>query len=467
MRSATIDWKPAMPLAIFGLMWLAVTLIISTDQQPLVAIVVPYVLLFWYVAWKYPVVAMMLVFSIAPFQNDLSRGGAKFSPTEFNLALLLPVVLLQCYFQHRRFRIGPIFIPVLLYFVTCFYATIHYFLGESTILSIAQMALYLIVVVGIFASYPRSAEQFRPVLYGLLGVCCGIAFYSLATRNNFFWGLTKNGVGQALACGLIVAAELWFASKNVRTKHILMGMMGLIAAGLVFSVSRGAWFSCLASLILICILRQRVQLMLVLALVLMPLVGFTWQFVDPTTQEYATSFDRKRFNIQERYKFIDKARSMWEYSPVYGNGVGLRKKFDATNLMWSTLAETGVVGLAAFLLIHAVFFVMVFRTHKYLARDSIEYSILLIGAALLLRHFCHGMVDHYWSRGAVTMAWGGAGMATYAYFIVRREHRRQAALERQLAGQKLLAHSQRSHTLHVPDTSHRPGLPGLPSPGRS
>ena len=93
MRIAPISWKPAMPLAVFGLMWLAVTLIISADRQPLLTIVVPYVLIFWYVAWKYPVVAMMLVFSIAPFQNDLSRGGAKFSPTEFHIALLLPMML--------------------------------------------------------------------------------------------------------------------------------------------------------------------------------------------------------------------------------------------------------------------------------------------------------------------------------------------------------------------------------------
>lgn len=453
-----------MPLAIFGLMWLAIVLIISSDRMPLLTIVVPYAMIFWYVAWKYPVVAMMLVFSIAPFQNDLSRGGAKFSPTEFHIALLLPVVLLHCYFDGRKFRVGPVLIPVLLYFATCFYATIYYYLGASTILSIGQMALYLLIVVGIFASYPRNAEQFRPALYGLLVSCSGIAAYSLATGNNFFWGLTKNGVGQALACGIIVATELWFATKDPLHKKILMGVMGLIAAGLVFSVSRGAWFSSLAGLTLICILRGRIQLMFRVALLLLPLIGFTWQFVDATTQEYATSFDSKRFNIQERYKFIDQAETLWHQSPIYGNGVGLRKTYDATNLIWSTLAETGVVGLFAFLLIHVVFFAMVFRTHKYLARDSIEYSILLIGAALLLRQFTHGLVDHYWSRGAVTMAWGGVGMATYSYYIVRAAHKRQAAVEALTRNQRLVAHSLRPRTFHVPETTHSPGVSGLSSP---
>lgn len=465
MTAAIRNWKPAMPLAIFGLMWLAVTLIINVETQPIPAIVIPYALLFWFVAWKYPIVAMMLVFSIAPFQNDLSRGGARFSLTEIHLALLLPVVLTQCYIQRREFRIGPILIPVLMYFAVCIYASIHFYLGRSTVLSILQMALYLLVVVGIFASYPRSAEQFRPALYGLLVICCGIACYSLISRNNFFWGLGKNGVGQALACGVIVCAELWFAAHDPKHKKILAGVLALLTAGLVMSVSRGAWAGCFMGLVLICTLRRQFQLMFRVALVMLPLVAFAWQFLDKETQEYAVSFDKSRYNIKERYKFIDLAQELWRDSPIFGNGVGLRKQYDATNLVWSTLAETGVLGLAAFLLLHGVFFVMVFRTHRHLKRDTIEYSVLLIGAALLLRHFTHGMVDHYWSRGAVTMAWAGAGMATYSYFLVRRQHQREAALERHLTSKRLIPHSIRSRTLHGPTTAHRPGVPRLPSPG--
>jgi hypothetical protein len=53
----------------------------------------------------------------------------------------------------------------------------------------------------------------------------------------------------------------------------------------------------------------------------------------------------------------------------------------------------------------------------------------------------HGMVDHYWSRGAITVAWAGAGMATYGYLIVRRREARARVARRDalLAPQPQLA----------------------------
>lgn len=469
------NWQPAIPIAIFCTMWLAVTLVLSLDNQPLLAVVIPYVCLFWYIAWKYPVVALMLVFSIAPFQNDLSRGGARFSLTEVHLALLLPVVLIQCYIQRREFRVGPTLIPALLYFLVCIFASIHHFQGRSTIISILQMGLYLIVVVGIFATYPRHAEQFRPALYGLIVICCGMAFYSLATRNNFFWGLGKNGVGQALSCGVIVGTELWFAAKNPKHKKLIgLGLL-LMAAGLVFSVSRGAWLGCFVALAMIGILRKQWAFMLRVLFVILPVMALAWQFLDTETQEYAFSFDSKRFNISERYRFIDTAKYLWSQSPIYGQGVGLRKQYDATNLVWSTLAETGVLGMITFVFVHIALFYMVYRTYRHLARDSLHFSLMLIGAGLVLRHFTHGMVDHYWSRGAVTMAWAGAGMATYVYYVVKTEHRRRFLQNHQhtdlhttnrLRNQYARRFRQPLPTPTQSATADSPGVSGVSSPGR-
>jgi|GEM_PF-680858 len=470
------DWQPAIPIAIFCTMWFAVTVIISLDKAPLLGVVIPYVFLFWFIAWKYPTVALMLVFSIAPFQNDLSRGGARFSLTEVHLALLFPVVLIQCYVHRREFHVGPTFIPAALYFCVCFFASIHHFQGQSTILSILQMLLYLIVVVGIFATYPRHAEQFRPALHGLIVICCCMAFYSLLTRNNFFWGLGKNGVGQALSCAVIVATELWFAAKNPKHKKLLGLALLLLAAGLVFSVSRGAWLGCFAALLMIGILRKQWAFMLKVAFLMIPIVAIAWTFLDAETQAYATSFDSTRFNISERYKFLDIAQKLWAESPIFGQGVGLRKQYDATNLVWSTLAETGVLGMVTFLAIHFVFFYMVYRTYRHLERDSLHFSIMLIGAGLVLRHFTHGMVDHYWSRGAVTLAWAGAGMAVYSYYVVKTEHRRRFLESHQHTD---LRTTNRLRTLYgrrfrqplpaptQPTAADSTGVSGLSSPGRS
>ena len=110
-------------------------------------------------------------------------------------------------------------------------------------------------------------------------------------------------------------------------------------------------------------------------------------------------------------------------------GVGLRKEYDATNLFWLTMAETGVLGIAAFLWIHWSFLRMVWITQKRLARNETLYSLTAIGGALITSRFFHGMVDHYWSRGAIMIAWDSAGMATFAYLAMRKR-RRLARIER-------------------------------------
>src|SRR5207302_1484068 len=133
----------------------------------------------------------------------------------------------------------------------------------------------------------------------------------------------------------------------------------------------------------------------------------------------ATDFSEKRYSIKARYRSIDVARRYFEESPLFGVGVGLRKEMDATNVFWFTLAETGILGLATFGLIHVVFFAMIWRTQKRLSRRNEMYSFLAIGSALLLGKLTHGMVDHYWSRGQLMMAWASVGMATSVYYAVR------------------------------------------------
>lgn len=440
---------------------------VTVQGQPIMVLGLFYALGFWCVAWKYPAVAMMMVFAIAPIQNDLGGGGLRFSLTEIHVALLLPVVIVRCFLERRPLHVGPTLIPVLLYFSVCVYSSLHTFRGNDTIVSMAQMVLYLLVVVGIFASFPKDGEQFRPALYGAIAVCCFIATWSLVTRNNFILGLGKNGVGQSLSCAVIICVELWFSAKNPKHKRYLSFALALLAAGLVFSVSRGAWLGCTMGLLLICSLRRQFKLMLRVGMVMLPLIAISWQFLPESTQSYATSFDRKRVNILERYKFIDAAKGLWLQNPVYGSGVGLRKQYDATNLMWATLAESGVLGLLSFALVHIVFFAMILRTHKLMARDNIHYSVLLIGGALVLRHLTHGMVDHYWSRGAVTLAWGSAGMAAYSYFAVHRElrlRRTQLAANMPQRLSNLRQRTVHGRPLRGRLTAHRAGLSRLPSP---
>jgi O-antigen ligase len=136
-----------------------------------------------------------------------------------------------------------------------------------------------------------------------------------------------------------------------------------------------------------------------------------WNLLPADKQSYATSFDSGRENIMLRYRSATYAMDLFKQDPILGMGVGLRKQYDATNLVLLTMAETGLLGLAAFALWHAVFFASIWRARRAVPTDDPRYSFLVLGAALVLGKLIHGLVDHYWGRGSLGIAWSAAGMA--------------------------------------------------------
>ena len=177
-----------------------------------------------------------------------------------------------------------------------------------------------------------------------------------------------------------------------------------------------------------------------------PLICICWYLLPEKSRDYTTGLSAKNENIQMRYNSVEFARERFDENPFLGVGVGLRKEYDATNLLWLTLAETGVPGALTFLAIQFAVLRMVWRTQKRLKRTEPLYSAVAIGGALMFGRLVHGMVDHYWSRGAITAAWAGAGMATYGYLVVRqrdaRERSRRRAVLQQVQQAQFVAEAQ-------------------------
>lgn len=146
-------------------------------------------------------------------------------------------------------------------------------------------------------------------------------------------------------------------------------------------------------------------------------MGVFWFALPQSSRDYAGGFGQEHYNIKLRYDFINLAENYFHQSPIYGMGVGLRKDYDATNVLLMTLAETGILGLCGFLLIHVVFYRMLWKAQSRLATDDALFTLLCLGGALVTNKFVHGLVDHYWSRGALMATWASAGMATRAYYI--------------------------------------------------
>jgi hypothetical protein len=388
-----------------------------------------YACVYWAIGWKWPKIPLMLIFALAPFQNDISGtlameperpdqqvgGGPHFSIAEINLLLALPL-----FFMRRRpMLFGPIFVPTLLYLGAGLISALNNWRPSSTV-SLIQMGMYLVISVMIFTSLTKNAEDFRLALVALVGVGSVLASAVLITRSGYVLNLHKNGVGGSLATAVIVCAELWFSARTRKQKWLFGGLMGLLTAGLFFSLSRGGWLGAMCGVVLLLLLRREFTMLIRLSVFMVPLIAVCWALLPDQSKNYATGFDKENWNIRLRYMSLDYAKSQFESSPIIGVGVGLRKEYDATNLFMLTLAETGVVGMAAFLYLHAAMAMMVWKARRYTQRNDVLFTALALGGALVLSKFIHGMVDHYWSRGALMIAWASAGMATHAYFVSRR-----------------------------------------------
>ena len=90
-----------------------------------------------------------------------------------------------------------------------------------------------------------------------------------------------------------------------------------------------------------------------------------------------------------------------------------------------TLAESGPLGVLAVLGVHFWVLWGMWRRRSGLKDLSAPWaSSHALAGAVVLSKFVHGLVDHYWSRGAIMIAWASVGFALSASRIsgARRRH---------------------------------------------
>jgi O-antigen ligase len=375
-----------------------------------------YVPFFLALAWTRPEYALALVLAAAPFPNDLSVGGpVRFSLAEINLALLLPVYVLR---RGPRPMLGPAGWAIALYFAVCIVASLGN-LRQAAIVSLAQMFVYMVVAVSVFAGLVKQPEKLFMPLYVAAIVGGVFAIVGLATRFHAF-GIHKNSWGASLSSVLILTLELWFNTSDRKRKRWLTFGLAVMAIALVSTVSRGGWIAAMSGALVLAAMRKQYKMIARASILLIPCVAIAWFLLPDATKDYAVGFDSSRWNVKARYESAEFALENFRSSPLLGKGVGLRKEFDATNIVLTVLAETGVVGLISFALIHLAGLVGLWRTAARMGTQHPLFPLVALGSALLLARLLHGLVDHYWSRGAVTPAWCAVGMANAAYYYVRR-----------------------------------------------
>ena len=394
-----------------------------------------YASVFWVLALRRPDIALALVFASAPIQNDLSGGGpVKFSIAEINLLLLLPVFL----FQRRRFGGGLVLGATVGYFLVGLGCTVLNW-RASSLVSLVQIAMYLIIAVLLFGAIPRTLDDYRPSLVGFMLAALVIAAAAIISRSGYVLGLHKNNAADSIAAGFLIALELLLHTKDKLRRWGYLLAVFILAVGLINTLSRGAWLGALTGMVVIFALRRQFGLILRVGVVGGVLFAVCWSLLPQESKDYAAGLDKELGNLKPRYESRDFALAEFASSPLTGVGIGLRKEFDATNFVFLTLAETGVVGMAAFLLMEGTIAVVMWRGQSRMGRDSFAFSLVVLACALAVGKLSHSMVDHYWVRGTLLSSWAALGMGTRAVYEerVRRRNLRRRRLAELAAAETL------------------------------
>lgn len=360
--------------------------------------------------------ALIAIFATSPLHFDLGSGPIKYSITEINLLLTLPLLALRLRDARRGASLGPLTLPIFAYLLVCALSTFVNWQGSEAVVSWVQMFLYVVVTVLIFA-HLSPPEQLRRVPYYLVVVCFFWALWGMKVNFEFMF-LKKNAFGASLAVGFLCAYDLWIArgytKRPLSQDRLRIGLgvaMLVIFTALLMTLSRGAWLGTLAGLMTIGTLRGSLKPLLKIGIVLLPIMVIVWFNLPPELKSYTLGFDAEQHdNIKIRLQTLQQTQQLFYDNPVFGVGLGLRKSIDATNVIWLALSETGVLGALAFGWIFWNFCGFVWRARKILPPSDPRFSLLSLGAALMIYKLVHGMVDHYWTRGALTNAWAGLGM---------------------------------------------------------
>ncbi len=375
-----------------------------------------YALIFIAVCARKPQWALIAIFATSPLQFDLGSGALKYSITEINLLLTLPLLALRLRESRHGASLGPLTLPIFAYLLVCALSTFINWQGSDAVVSWIQMFLYIVVTVLVFA-YLCTPDQLRKVPYYLVGVCVLWALFGMKVHFDFMF-LRKNAFGASLAVGFLCAYDLWLARgytkrplSQDRIRIALAVAMIVIFTGLMMTLSRGAWLGTVAGLFVIATLRGSLKPLLKISAVLVPVVLIVWFNLPPALKAYTFGFDAdQNRNIELRLMTLQQTQQLFHDNPIFGAGLGLRKNIDATNVAWLALAETGVLGALAFAWIFWNFYRLAWRARKILPPSDPRFTLLSLGAALMTYKLAHGMVDHYWTRGALTNAWAGFGM---------------------------------------------------------
>ena len=403
-----------MPLLVLMLLASVSVFVGTSSGNLLIPVALSYAVAFMVLTWHRIDISLGLVLVLAPWVQDVSGGGgyAKFSAAELHIFIISIVSVAKVILSRRLFSIGKLTGPVLLYMGVSAVSAYQGGIEREDIIALFQTGIFCFILPFLFMDRNLTMTSQRNIL--LIAACSTVAlgiFQIVAGPKAFALGIHKNNMGQGMAAGLSLWLCAWFDSSKGWWSKGVIPAIAIVTIALIFTLSRGAWVGAAAALIALAIMYGRVQLLLRASLFIVPLIVVMWTYLPKDDQEYASSFDRQKYdNIEVRYANFDRTSALIKASPIIGHGVSIRKQLDATNLIMITLAEGGIIGFVLFIAALGTYFVIVFRLLRVLPHSDPMFIIVAASCAVMVSRLGHAQFDHYWVRGASTIAWASVGM---------------------------------------------------------
>lgn len=292
----------------------------------------------------------------------------------------------------------------------------------KNILYVLFLSSFILGIDGIYQYFTRKDFlRHRPVIF---------------TERIYASFSTPNSFGCYLSVVISFVAAQLFRKKGFKPSKVVYGsLLILLFACLILTVSRGAWFAFLGSTLFLSIwIHSLGVFFLILGVVMVVIQPFCHPFIKERLANFlifsdTSSMDRK-FIWQAGWK-------MFISSPWIGVGVGTFmdnfKKFIATDYKYTAAyahncylqmaSEMGVIGLAAFLSILAVFFYQGIKALKTQERTFYWYILLASLAAILGYCVQMGVDTILYSLDLGMLFWLvlGMGVAAMSKVTVARE----------------------------------------------
>jgi O-antigen ligase len=336
--------------------------------------------------------------ALLPYQFEVGNG-ANFAPADCLMLLVLLLAAGQLKYREAAWSIWHCGIAVTLAAGSLVTALRFGTLGRYELLNKdAGLLLPFLSYVAITSSVSEWDDLRRilkifalsVVLQNLLSVGGFLLAYYFGWANLFarYGGLRLSGMlldpnayGGLLVAAFVISEGASLGRAPIFKRPMLWLSRLTLGMGILFTFSRSAWSALLLALVLLCALRTKVALRLVLtgiigAPCLILLMGNRFL---PVFEEMAS----RPKQVQGRFDLIHAAFQAFTRHPFLGGGIGSFRLGEGeiahNSAMWF-LADFGIVGLAVFLGFLGWFFVRGWFAYRFApAREQPLVLALLLG----------------------------------------------------------------------------------------